>query len=280
MAGASVLARRQLDAAGDRLTAEALDVLPTSAWVVLHDVAWPGRRRATIAHVVIGPPGVFVVDTKNWSGRVTLDGGVLRQNGRSRAASVQGVEAAAGAVRAVLSGVRPDHVHAVLCLAGDEAPAGLAGDVLVCASADLASVLSARPALMSEAVASIAGEARRLLGPADAPRPEPEPEPALSAAPAPRVTVYRPVTQRPAWLPRAVALVVAGGVAIACLTQPQLVTGPADQVSDFVSDRLSGDDPSTDPLVDKPARDKKQKKADKKKAGKKKAGKQPQVKRR
>ena len=65
------LARRaemfEKGAAGETRTAEALAALGPE-WVVLHDQRWPGRRLANIDHVVIGPGGIFVIDSKNWSG--------------------------------------------------------------------------------------------------------------------------------------------------------------------------------------------------------------------
>jgi Nuclease-related domain len=38
---------------------------------VLHDVAIPGSR-ADADHVLIGPPGVFLVDTKAWHGHISI----------------------------------------------------------------------------------------------------------------------------------------------------------------------------------------------------------------
>jgi hypothetical protein len=40
--------------------------------VVLHDLAVPGSR-ANLDHLVIGPGGVFVVDSKHYRGRLQLD---------------------------------------------------------------------------------------------------------------------------------------------------------------------------------------------------------------
>ena len=81
-------------AEGEVAVARALESLP-DGWVVLHDLAWPGRPRANIDHVVIGPGGVFVVDAKNWSGRVEVRDQVLMQNGRQRERpSVSAAEAA------------------------------------------------------------------------------------------------------------------------------------------------------------------------------------------
>ena len=46
-----------------------LERLPGRHWVVLHDLALP-RSRANIDHLVIGPTGVWVVDTKAYRARL------------------------------------------------------------------------------------------------------------------------------------------------------------------------------------------------------------------
>jgi hypothetical protein len=53
-------------------TALALRPLEDRGWRVLHDRLWPGSARANVDHLVIGPPGVAVVDTKHWAGPVEL----------------------------------------------------------------------------------------------------------------------------------------------------------------------------------------------------------------
>jgi Nuclease-related domain len=59
-------------AAGERRTARLLDPLERHGWAVLHDLAVPGSR-ANIDHLVIGPGGVFVIDSKQYRGRLELD---------------------------------------------------------------------------------------------------------------------------------------------------------------------------------------------------------------
>src|SRR4029453_17549399 len=59
-------------AAGERRTARLLAPLEGLGWVVLHDLAVPGSR-ANIDHLVIGPGGVFVIDSKLYRGRLQLD---------------------------------------------------------------------------------------------------------------------------------------------------------------------------------------------------------------
>jgi hypothetical protein len=48
---------------GEVATAALLERLPSRRWVVLHDLRLPGSR-ANVDHLVIGPSGVWVVDTK------------------------------------------------------------------------------------------------------------------------------------------------------------------------------------------------------------------------
>ncbi len=56
-------------AAGEMVTAAILEKLPRTRWVVLHDLALPGSG-ANVDHLVIGPTGVWVVDTKAYRARV------------------------------------------------------------------------------------------------------------------------------------------------------------------------------------------------------------------
>ncbi len=56
-------------AAGELATAALLEHLPGRHWVVLHDLGLPGSR-ANVDHLVIGPTGVWVVDTKAYRARL------------------------------------------------------------------------------------------------------------------------------------------------------------------------------------------------------------------
>lgn len=67
-------------AAGEQATAALLARLAPSRWTVLHDLAVPGSR-ANIDHLVIGPTGLWVVDTKAFRGRVEAHGGGVRVGG-------------------------------------------------------------------------------------------------------------------------------------------------------------------------------------------------------
>ncbi|WP_175551764.1 nuclease-related domain-containing protein [Geodermatophilus amargosae] len=58
-------------AEGERHTARALRPLLRSGWHVVHDLDWP--RAGNVDHLVVGPAGVFVLDSKAWSGVVNVD---------------------------------------------------------------------------------------------------------------------------------------------------------------------------------------------------------------
>jgi hypothetical protein len=59
-------------AAGERRTARLLGPLERQGWAVLHDLAVPGSR-ANIDHLAIGSGGVFVIDSKQYRGRLQFD---------------------------------------------------------------------------------------------------------------------------------------------------------------------------------------------------------------
>jgi hypothetical protein len=57
---------------GEQQTARLLDRLGRDGYVVLHDLAMPGSP-ANLDHLVIGPSGVFVIDSKQWRGQIHQD---------------------------------------------------------------------------------------------------------------------------------------------------------------------------------------------------------------
>jgi hypothetical protein len=69
-------------AEGERHVARLLEPLVRQGWGVQHDLRVPGSK-ANIDHVVIGPPGVFVIDAKNYRGRLRLSRDGLLWHGRT-----------------------------------------------------------------------------------------------------------------------------------------------------------------------------------------------------
>jgi hypothetical protein len=107
-------------AAGERKTARLLRRLERDGYVSFHDLAVPGSA-ANIDHLVIGPTGVFVVDSKQYTGRVhqSLDGRAWHNHAPlARTLEVVGWEAAT--IARVL-GVRVDPL---VCVHGAEVAYG------------------------------------------------------------------------------------------------------------------------------------------------------------
>ncbi|WP_181449202.1 nuclease-related domain-containing protein [Nonomuraea aridisoli] len=112
-------------AAGERATARRLRQLELAGYTVLHDRAVP-RSRANIDHVVIGPTGVYVVDSKKWHRRTTIKpGGGTLWVGRTPIAKVVGpvvfeARAVAEALRRATG--RPVDVVTVVAVHGGRLP--------------------------------------------------------------------------------------------------------------------------------------------------------------
>ena len=112
----------QVGAVGEQRTARELNRLGPD-WVVLHDV--PRKDGTNFDHIVIGPPGVFVLDTKNVGTEVRIDDDYLvrlRPDGSIRGRTKIGPSARYQA--RVLSGLFSCAgvrcwVHAVVVIWGD-----------------------------------------------------------------------------------------------------------------------------------------------------------------
>jgi hypothetical protein len=149
-------------AAGERRTARLLDPLERQGWAVLHDLAIPDSR-ANIDHLVIGPGGVFVIDSKQYRGRLQLDPSGRLWHGRfPLAPTLRAVSFEADQAAQVL----PDPgvaVVPVVAVHGAQVPWGkvfIYGVPAVPASR-LPSMLRQLPALLGpERVADLAKEAR------------------------------------------------------------------------------------------------------------------------
>lgn len=107
-------------AEGERLTEDSLAGIAEEGYVLLHDRRIPGGQ-ANIDHVVIGPTGVYIVETKHYSGRVVISRGAVLYNGRSMDRAVDQSWREAAAVEAALGerlrdlGVR---VRPIVCIQG------------------------------------------------------------------------------------------------------------------------------------------------------------------
>ena len=83
---------------GEEAVADALAVLPSSYWV-LHGVP---TGHGDVDHVVIGPTGVFALETKAWRGSFYRKRGQLYCNGKPAEHVLRQARGAAGQVRGLL----------------------------------------------------------------------------------------------------------------------------------------------------------------------------------
>jgi len=149
-------------AAGERRTARLLSHLERHGWAVLHDLALP-RSQANIDHLVIGPGGVFTIDSKQYRGRLQLDPAGRLWHGRySLAPALRAVSFEADQAAQVL----PDPgvaVVPIVAVHGSQVPWGkvVSDGVPVLAATRLPSLLRALPAVLGpERVAALADQAR------------------------------------------------------------------------------------------------------------------------
>jgi hypothetical protein len=149
-------------AVGERRTAKLLAPLERQGWAVLHDLAIPGTR-ANLDHLVIGPGGVLVVDSKQYRGRLRLDPYGMVWHGRHLLVSaLRKVVWAADQADEVL-GVADVQVAAVLAVHGASVPwGGLEADgVTIVPARRVPGLLQAQPAMLGpERVAWLADRAR------------------------------------------------------------------------------------------------------------------------
>lgn len=113
-------------AEGEARVARVLDELQLQGWMALNDVRWPGRPKANLDHLLVGPGGVIVVDAKNWTGNVHLHNGLLKQNGYSREREVSGVVEQCAAVAALLEPQHRRLAQGWLCMVQQPTMRGIA----------------------------------------------------------------------------------------------------------------------------------------------------------
>jgi Nuclease-related domain len=149
-------------AAGERRTARLLAPLEHQGWAILHDLAVPGST-ANIDHLVIGPGGVFVIDSNQYRGRLQLDAVGKLWHGRHPLAPTLGAvswEADQAAQALPDPGVA---VVPIVAVHGAQVPWGkvVTDGVPVVAAQRLPSMLLALPAVLGpERVAWLADQAR------------------------------------------------------------------------------------------------------------------------
>jgi hypothetical protein len=165
---ASVRAWR-IGAAGEERVGELLAALESEGCRVLHDRLVPGRRE-NIDHIVIGPFGVVVVESKHYAGPVSVRGGELHLKGRRQTSMVDQVERQLAAVREALDAAA---VTGIICVIDGEFPILFAprsvGGLILTSDRRLLERIRALPAMLDAAeIARLGFEAEHRFLPAAA----------------------------------------------------------------------------------------------------------------
>jgi hypothetical protein len=151
---AFVLSERRLrlyikGAQGEENVARMLSFLPSN-YRVFHGIAFDRRgllgSGQDLDHVVVGPTGIFVVETKNWSGMISVrDGAVLRDGETPDRDPLEQVRTAAQSLQDAFHDRchAAIHVQPILCFASGTLRGGGTGalGVIVCTTESLNRIL-------------------------------------------------------------------------------------------------------------------------------------------
>jgi hypothetical protein len=154
----------QRGARGERRTARLLRRLTRDGYICFHDLAAPGSD-ANVDHLVIGRSGVFVIDSKQWTGHVHQGvDGLAWHNHYPLDRTLQTVRWEAEAISRVLG----THTAALLCIHGAHVDRGglHAGDVVIVPARRLRDALGHDQVLSDGDVELLATTARIRLRPA------------------------------------------------------------------------------------------------------------------
>jgi len=175
-------ARYSIAATTEAQVARRLAPLSAVGYTLLPDRGWPGSRRAQIDLIVIGPAGLFIVDTKAWS-EVTIAAGRIFRGQEDVTEDLDNLADLAYATEEVMAavGLAPGEVHAVAVLAGRKGIKAAVGTVEVIGEQDvLQHIAKGGARLTSAQVDAVLGAALRHF-------------PVLGAAAPPSLTVVEPV---------------------------------------------------------------------------------------
>lgn len=150
-------------AIGEEHIGAILDSLTAEGYQVLHDRRRPGSRE-NIDHVVIGPTGVYIVETKHYRGSVERRGGELWVDGRRKTAFIDQVERQIAAVQEALA---TEEITGMICFVGATLPRSgvpaLRGIMVLPPEALLVAIRSRAVSLSPERTVSLAAVAEQHL---------------------------------------------------------------------------------------------------------------------
>lgn len=144
-------------AEGEKATAKALRRLVADGWLLINDI---DIGRGNVDHILVGPPGVFLLDSKHLHGVLSVSAGVLSVRWREDLADGYENRRLAARMRSLACllethlrrhGVEDQHVQPVVVLWGAfDQGSFLSGKVAWIRGSELARVLKNRPTRLSD----------------------------------------------------------------------------------------------------------------------------------
>jgi hypothetical protein len=137
--------RYGIAATTEKQTARTLAPLCAVGYHLLADRRWPGTRRAQVDLVVVGPGGVFIVDTKAWA-EVAIDRDRVLRGDADVTDDVLSLADLAAVAQADLAevGLAPGEVRSVVSLAGRRGIDATVGGVRIVGERDLLGCIASR----------------------------------------------------------------------------------------------------------------------------------------
>ena len=162
----------EVAAVTENRVARKLSQLAAFGYTLLNDRAWPGSRRAQVDLVVVGPSGVFIVDTKAWAdlrlenGRVYQGDDDVTDRFESLARLLNETQEAFASI-----GLAPGQVHVLAVMAGKGGIRESVHGVTIVGERDVAVHIAEHPRLpdhaVDQALAFALGHFKSLDAPAD-----------------------------------------------------------------------------------------------------------------
>lgn len=137
----------------EKRTVQALAPLAAHGYHFVADRQWPGSRRAQVDLVVVGPSGVFIVDSKSWR-EVTIAAGHVFRGDADVTDEFDGLAELAWKTEAALAevGLAPGEVHAVAVFTGRKGIKATVNTVELVGDADIARHLARRGQRLTSAM--------------------------------------------------------------------------------------------------------------------------------
>lgn len=181
---------------GEHLVRRSVELLAPYGWHHLRMVTWRQATPGTVAHLVVGPGGVVVIDERIWTDPVYVDAGVLRLGGFPCDREIAALGDAVSALAALLPAQHRAAVAGVVCVTPRDMPAQTVGGVTLVGRLHLGGLLAGLEQRLSLAEVYEVAQALTVAfdGPGSTPGPVPGGVPTQRTSPESR----RPPTQAPA----------------------------------------------------------------------------------